>query len=128
MLTALSVAHDSGLLPAGVPVVSVSVSPGSDTSTGPPPLVYRLLERSADGPGGDTRLQLTAEPPAECRLAVTGPDWEAICRHHPELVPRLAVRGAVFARMRPEQKQQLVETVKELGYHVGRCPDRVGVG
>ena len=126
MLTALSVAYDSGLLPAGVPVVSVSVSESVSVSpaAGPPPLEYRLLERpGADDSPCHTGLQLTPELTSECRLAVTGPDWEVICRHHPELVPRLVVRGAVFARMRPEQKQQLVERVKELGYHVGECGD-----
>ena len=118
MLTALSVAHDSGLLPAGVPVFSVSVSAAGAGDGPPPPLVYRLLERTAAAGDGAARLALASDP-AEYRLAVTGSDWEAICRHHPALVPRLAVRGAVFARMRPEQKQQLVERVKELGYHVG---------
>ncbi|XP_043214514.1 polyamine-transporting ATPase 13A3-like isoform X1 [Amphibalanus amphitrite] len=130
MLTALSVAHDSGLLPAGVPVVSISVAPAALPGDGPPPLVYRLLERTAPCPAqsvagsgdGAARLALAAEP-ADYRLAVTGSDWEAICRYHPALVPRLAVRGAVFARMRPEQKQQLIERVKELGYHVGMCGD-----
>ena len=67
---------------------------------------------------GDTRLAVSC-PPAACRLAISGPDWEAVCRHHPALVPRLAGSGAVFARMTPDQKQQLVEHVKELGYHVG---------
>ncbi len=28
---------------------------------------------------------------------------------------QLAVRGTVFARMSPEQKQQLIETLQELG-------------
>ena len=29
------------------------------------------------------------------------------------------MRGAVFARMSPEQKQALVERLQELGYYVG---------
>ena len=55
MLTALSVAHDSGLLPAGTPVVSVSVSP-AEGAAGPPPVTYRLLERTAHNadPGSET--------------------------------------------------------------------------
>ena len=116
-------AHDSGLLPAGVPVVSISVAPGAEDTPGPPPLEYRLLERAAaqnsTNEAGDAALALAADP-ADYRLAVTGADWEAICRHYPALVPRLVVRGAVFARMRPDQKQQLVERCKELGYHVGK--------
>ncbi|CAG2100693.1 unnamed protein product [Medioppia subpectinata] len=35
----------------------------------------------------------------------------------------LAIRGTVFARMAPEQKQQLVELLQELGYIVGMCGD-----
>ncbi|XP_037075193.1 probable cation-transporting ATPase 13A3 isoform X2 [Pollicipes pollicipes] len=119
MLTALSVAHDCGLLPAGAPVVSVSVEPTSGCG---PRLAYRRLEQTAP-PAAAGHAAVDVDAGADCRLAVTGPDFDAICRHFRELLPRLTVRGAVFARMRPDQKQHLVECIKELGYYVGMCGD-----
>jgi hypothetical protein len=35
----------------------------------------------------------------------------------------MIVRGVVFARMSPDQKQQLVEMLQKLGYFVGMCGD-----
>lgn len=57
------------------------------------------------------------------RLALTGKTWAAVREHQPELVSRLATRGVVFARMSPEQKQQLVEELQGLGYCVAMCGD-----
>jgi P-type E1-E2 ATPase len=36
---------------------------------------------------------------------------------------KLIVRGAVFGRMSPDQKQQLIEMLQKLGYFVGMCGD-----
>ncbi len=35
----------------------------------------------------------------------------------------MIVRGAVFGRMSPDQKQQLIEILQKLGYYVGMCGD-----
>ena len=68
-------------------------------------------------------------------LAVDGPSFGVILQHCPELLPRvsgwghlevggvltlvshvqLLVRGTVFARMSPPQKQQLVERLQGIG-------------
>ncbi|EEC19003.1 cation-transporting ATPase fly, putative, partial [Ixodes scapularis] len=39
------------------------------------------------------------------------------------LTPPVAVCGTVFARMAPDQKQQLIELLQEMGYYVGMCGD-----
>ncbi|XP_054268548.1 polyamine-transporting ATPase 13A3 [Macrosteles quadrilineatus] len=56
-------------------------------------------------------------------LAMTGATWSVIRTHYPELVPRIATRGAVFSRMSPDQKQQLIQTLQSLGYYVAMCGD-----
>lgn len=65
-------------------------------------------------------------------FAVTGRTWAALREHCPELLPRICVRGAVFARMSSDQKQQLVNELQDLGYYVGECspaaPDVRGIG
>jgi magnesium-transporting ATPase (P-type) len=52
-------------------------------------------------------------------LALTGATWSVVRTHFPELIPRIATRGAVFSRMSPDQKQQLIQTLQSLGYYVG---------
>ena len=44
-------------------------------------------------------------------------------RYAQDILPKLVTRGAVFARMKPDQKQQLIEELKCLGYYVGMCGD-----
>jgi cation-transporting ATPase 13A3/4/5 len=50
---------------------------------------------------------------------MTGKTWTVAKTHFPHTVPRLVTRGAVFARMSPDQKQQLVQELQALGYYVG---------
>jgi len=56
-------------------------------------------------------------------LALTGETWDVILRHYPEMLNSVCVRGTVFARMAPHQKQQLVEQLQTLQYYVGMCGD-----
>lgn len=56
-------------------------------------------------------------------LALTGDTFEAVINHYPELLDSVCVRGTVFARMSPNQKQQLVEHLQSLQYYVGMCGD-----
>jgi cation-transporting ATPase 13A3/4/5 len=56
-------------------------------------------------------------------IAINGQTFKAIKEHYPNLLPKLAVHGTVFARMSPEQKQLLIENLQEVGYYVGMCGD-----
>lgn len=62
---------------------------------------------------GDTRIH----------LALTGETWDVILKYYPEYLDSICVRGTVFARMAPHQKQQLVEHLQTLQYYVGMCGD-----
>lgn len=57
------------------------------------------------------------------RFAITGKVWAIVKEHYPDLIPRLVTRGSIFARMAPDQKQQLVEELQTLGYYVAMCGD-----
>jgi len=54
------------------------------------------------------------------KLVLTGKTWAVIRDSFPELLQRICTRGAVFARMNSEQKQQLVQELQGLGYYVGQ--------
>lgn len=51
---------------------------------------------------------------------MTGHVFHIIKTYYPELMSKIVVRGTVFARMSPEQKQQLIEHLQEIGYFVGK--------
>ena len=53
-------------------------------------------------------------------FSLTGKTWALIKQHYPDLIPKLATRGTIFARMSPDQKQQLVQELQALGYYVGK--------
>ncbi|KAB7503984.1 putative cation-transporting ATPase, partial [Armadillidium nasatum] len=56
-------------------------------------------------------------------FAVEGKSWAIINSHFPDLLQKLVVRGSIFARMSPDQKQQLITELQSLGYYVGMCGD-----
>ena len=48
-------------------------------------------------------------------FAMTGKSWRLVREHFADIIPKLVVRGTVFARFSPEQKQQLIETMQDVG-------------
>lgn len=56
-------------------------------------------------------------------LALSGKTWAIINEHCPWLIPKLVVKGTVFARFSPEQKAQLIEALQSVGYFVAMCGD-----
>ncbi|KAL1121979.1 hypothetical protein AAG570_003387, partial [Ranatra chinensis] len=56
-------------------------------------------------------------------FALTGSTWTALREHHPDLLARVAARGAVFARMSPDHKQQLIQELQGLDYYVAMVGD-----
>uniref|UniRef100_A0A1I8IKA6 Cation-transporting ATPase n=2 Tax=Macrostomum lignano TaxID=282301 RepID=A0A1I8IKA6_9PLAT len=117
ILTALSVARECGIIADTEAAVIVQTS-DSDGPNGPNVnfVVY-----------GDPRRRVTEaavlSPSSPYRLAISGASWQAVRQHFSQLIPRLAVCGAVFARFSPVQKSQLVECLQELGYTVAMCGD-----
>ena len=61
--------------------------------------------------------------PRGYHFAMTGRTWGIIRTHFPHLLPKLIVKGTIFARMAPDQKAKLVEELQELDYVVAMCGD-----
>ncbi|CAJ0607439.1 unnamed protein product [Cylicocyclus nassatus] len=56
-------------------------------------------------------------------LAISGPTFAVITHEYPELLDSLVTVCDVFARMAPDQKQQLINCLQEIGYTVAMCGD-----
>lgn len=60
---------------------------------------------------------------ATYQLAVSGNTFRVILEEYPHLVDNLVCVCVVFARMAPEQKQQLINKLQEVDYTVAMCGD-----
>uniref|UniRef100_W8BUZ9 Cation-transporting ATPase n=1 Tax=Ceratitis capitata TaxID=7213 RepID=W8BUZ9_CERCA len=57
------------------------------------------------------------------RFAMIGRTWQIVKENFPDELKNFVVRGAIFARMSPEQKQALVMELQQLDYCVAMCGD-----
>ena len=56
-------------------------------------------------------------------FAITGKSFNVVRDHYPDVMEKLFTRGAIFARMSPDQKETLVTGLQGLGYYVAMCGD-----
>ena len=123
ILTAVSVSWNCGLLPVDIKLIRVVAT----LDNGVPSVNYHLLSRNQED-GAEEKIVEKLEKRIDIdplyQFALDGSSFEVISSHYStELLPYIVQRGAVFARMRPDMKQQLVETLQDLGYFVGMCGD-----
>ncbi|EFX85022.1 hypothetical protein DAPPUDRAFT_314488 [Daphnia pulex] len=133
LLTAISVARDCEMVGSNDEIVIVNF----DETTLPPRLTYRMAEKVArqigdqvaSPPSSVTTLDEvilnvdTATNSGRYHFAITGKVWSVIQQHYSDVIPLMTVKGTIFARMSPDQKQQLVQELQKMGYFVGMCGD-----
>ncbi|XP_057713191.1 polyamine-transporting ATPase 13A3-like [Corythoichthys intestinalis] len=126
MLTAVSVARSCGMIRDHEKVIVADAVPPDDRypasvtwrySENPVPCGDRMPEIGFAGDGS----QSTEDP--GYHFALSGQAYAVINEHFPELVPKLLLRATVFARMTPDQKTQLVQSLQNMDYIVGMCGD-----
>ncbi|KAK3105212.1 hypothetical protein FSP39_019931 [Pinctada imbricata] len=127
--TAISVARNCGIIPKKDGVVIVEASPPDNHN----PAKIEWIK--AEEPGDSSDLLDSSETddsivqmeeysiPNNFHFAVSGKSFAVLHSHFPEYIPRVCVKGSIFARMSPDQKCQLIEKLQELGYQVGMCGD-----
>lgn len=137
ILTGLSVARDCDMISEEDRVIVVEANEGEDPKfTYADMLNQKEKVREIDY---DNKSRTFIERTTGCHLAgpnasgpktdrhfhfaVSGKSFGVIRNEHKDLFEKLAVRGTVFGRMSPDQKQQLIELLQELGYFVGMCGD-----
>uniref|UniRef100_A0A8C1VTC1 ATPase cation transporting 13A2 n=1 Tax=Cyprinus carpio TaxID=7962 RepID=A0A8C1VTC1_CYPCA len=109
ILTAVNVARACGMVLSHEKVIFVHASPPTASS------VASLQFHQGDGG--------LYQNSAGYHLAINGMSFAALCDHFPEYLPKILMRGTVYARMTPEQKTQLVKALQKLNYRVGMCGD-----
>ncbi|XP_011496793.1 PREDICTED: probable cation-transporting ATPase 13A3 [Ceratosolen solmsi marchali] len=122
--TAISVAKECGILSSEETVISVSVSPARDKNQleiyfnvqGIPQLDKKFKSITLE----ELELGNYAQ---NYKFALTGDTWQLLRKYYADILPRICTRGAVFARMSSDQKQQLVMELIQLGYYVAMCGD-----
>uniref|UniRef100_A0A671RNC8 Probable cation-transporting ATPase 13A2 n=1 Tax=Sinocyclocheilus anshuiensis TaxID=1608454 RepID=A0A671RNC8_9TELE len=107
ILTAVNVARACGMVLSHEKVIFVNASPPTASS------MASLQFHQGDG----------AVNGAGYHLAINGMSFAALCEHFSEYLPKILMRGTVYARMTPEQKTQLVKALQKLNYRVGMCGD-----
>ncbi|KAK7085699.1 hypothetical protein SK128_009333, partial [Halocaridina rubra] len=127
ILTALSVGRECGLVGPDQQVITIKGHPPDQGL----PAYLSYHTNSGKTPASpvtthpDGRININVEQAINNKycFAVEGKSWAVIHTYFPEVLQKLAVRGAVFARMSPDQKQQLILELQALGYYVGMCGD-----
>ncbi|XP_057320538.1 polyamine-transporting ATPase 13A3-like isoform X2 [Microplitis mediator] len=141
ILTALSVARDCEMIQSDMPVIVVTAV---QTGQQKPQLNYTRSDHLDSSPIPSSEMtdsnsivslkKIESDPFVRTDdfhkpninkyvFAVDGKTWAIIKQHYPEILPKIATRGVIFARMLPDQKQQLVQELQCLGYYVAMVGD-----
>lgn len=118
MLTALSVARECSMIQPMHKVILLEAT----ESEGNPKVSWKFANTTVNMSDVDFKLS-SNDRREQTHVAITGKTFKLLRDHYPELLRKVAIRGTVFARMAPDQKQQLVEMLEDLGYYVSMCGD-----
>ena len=119
ILTAVSVSKNCGLVKPGIKLIRVIATVENEQNENPS-VEFVLLDDSTPPDKKEDRIDFGNA----YYFVMDGATFETIATYYKDdLLPYIAARGAVFARMRPNMKQQLVEILQELDYFVAMCGD-----
>ncbi|TRZ02445.1 hypothetical protein DNTS_030275 [Danionella cerebrum] len=125
ILTAVNVAQACGMVASHDKVLFVHASPPAGSS------LPSLQFHQGDGAAAVVNTQEAIDIPSQSlyqngagyHFAINGMSFAALCDYFPEYLPKVLMRGTVYARMTPDQKTQLVKALQKLNYRVGMCGD-----
>nr|CDJ94968.1 ATPase and Haloacid dehalogenase hydrolase domain containing protein [Haemonchus contortus] len=131
LLTAMSVARECGIIRPNKRAFLIEHIPGEVDPRGRTKIVVKQSVSSSgdildDDPillktGADIELGKLIQ--SSYHLAISGPTFAVITHEYPDVLSSLVCVCDVFARMAPDQKQQLVNGLQEVGYTVAMCGD-----
>lgn len=121
--TAITVARNSGIVQKYTEVILIEAS--EPTVGCPASITWRRMEKADDN--GMAVIDVdkgnkSQENTSYC-FAMTGKAYQVILQHFNNLLPKLLMNGAIFARMSPSQKSNLIEEFQKMDYYVAMCGD-----
>ncbi|KAI8968365.1 hypothetical protein BDF20DRAFT_981485 [Mycotypha africana] len=132
VLTAISVARECGLIDQAAEIYTPRFLKGSSTDPDSE-LCWESVVKEGDELSKDTLQPHTSIAlndryasygQQEYYLAITGEAFRWMVDHAPtEALQRMLVKGAIYARMSPDEKAELVNELQSIGYCVGFCGD-----
>ncbi|XP_071531057.1 probable cation-transporting ATPase 13A4 isoform X2 [Panulirus ornatus] len=123
LLTALSVARQSGLVEAGHQLIVVKARLEGASSAITQNLKVIFYDADYEARPQDKR-KMTSLRNENYVLAMNGDTFDLLANGHDKvLFKRLIHKSRVFARMKPDQKITVVEALQDLGHHVAMCGD-----
>ena len=136
-LTAVSVARQAGIIDDSDQVISLTAEAPSEDSAIAPQLDYVEIKQSVPTVKINTTKHqkdiermpsniagiLPIAPAQPVKLVVTGSTWQVVKQYFPEEIDKILLRGAVFARVNPNQKKEIIEGLQNLGYYALMCGD-----
>ncbi|KAI4490957.1 hypothetical protein M0802_010631 [Mischocyttarus mexicanus] len=127
--TAVSVAKDCGILLPHETIIDINVVPNQFTKS-KPKLFFNAQSITQTLNLQNKNLMISLSDDVEqgfgtqnYRFALTGQTWQLLKEYYSDIVPKICVKGAIFARMTSDQKQQLVVELMQLDYYVVMCGD-----
>lgn len=135
LLTAITVARDCGMIEECDSVISVEASlVPSESVTSTSKTRLQVLYSYAKLPGFSEKLNMVQNgmideicvptmTQGRYHIAMEGVTFNLIRLHDVQLLNKVVLKGTIFARMLPEHKLYLIETLQNLGHQVGMCGD-----
>ncbi|KAK6032663.1 P-type ATPase, partial [Ostertagia ostertagi] len=130
LLTALSVARECGIIRPNKLAYLVEHRTDMFDDKGRPLLTLRQAVSSSEKSiEGEDESEVSVEIGKRhflesCyQLSISGPTFAVLVHEYPELLDKLVAVCDVFARMAPDQKQQLINHLQEIDYTVAMCGD-----
>ncbi|KAM5163816.1 putative cation-transporting ATPase 13A4 [Mantella aurantiaca] len=120
--TAITVARNSGIVQKNVSVILIEAC--EPMKNCPASITWKQME---DHNGGSTEatainIDKDREKFNYC-FAMTGKAYQVLVQYFYSLLPKLLLNGAIFARMSPGQKSDLIEEFQKMDYYVAMCGD-----
>ncbi|GMF00449.1 unnamed protein product [Ambrosiozyma monospora] len=130
ILTAISVGKESGLIKPNCKVYTSSFNYDENLNTTESRFIPPIIWSEVDNP--DMQLDSVTMAPLDVTqddnycVAVTGDIFKYMLTELTDmeyLIEKMLMKGAIFARMSPDEKHELVDRLKALDYTVGFCGD-----
>ncbi|XP_073434755.1 probable cation-transporting ATPase 13A4 [Dendrobates tinctorius] len=120
--TACTIGKASGMIPPGSELIVIEANAPEESS--PASISWGSSEKIQDKSNSpqDSCISICDAKPS-FHFAMTGKSYQVIVNHFYELLPKILLKGTIFARMSPGQKSSLIEELQKIDYYAGMCGD-----